>query len=222
MKYSCEIVKDLLPLYHDGVCSEESTAMVEQHLSECESCKKYYTALCESDCVEAMSCSQAEELKKAESFHSVKRRIFRKEIIAALCAVFLLLALFLGASAVMKGMEKNVVCQDHNLTVSSVDGDLVARLAGSSWDSSQIKTVSVSSDGREQTYLFFCLTDNVWDDLTTSDQVCSEAVLSYGEKGADQIDYVYYYTGDYSGIENLTAEELEELLQNAVLLWSRG
>lgn len=39
MKISCEIIKDLLPLYLDGVCSNDSKVMVEEHLAECDSCK---------------------------------------------------------------------------------------------------------------------------------------------------------------------------------------
>lgn len=39
MKYSCEVIKDLLPLYYDDVCSEESKDMVEEHLEECPSCQ---------------------------------------------------------------------------------------------------------------------------------------------------------------------------------------
>lgn len=39
MKYDCEVIKDLLPLYLDEVCSEESKQMIEQHMSECESCR---------------------------------------------------------------------------------------------------------------------------------------------------------------------------------------
>ena len=38
MKESCEVIKDLLPLYHDGVCSNDSAAMVKNHLAECEDC----------------------------------------------------------------------------------------------------------------------------------------------------------------------------------------
>lgn len=40
MKISCEIIEDLLPLYIDEVCSEESKKMVEDHLCECSACKK--------------------------------------------------------------------------------------------------------------------------------------------------------------------------------------
>lgn len=39
MKISCEIIKDLLPLYHDGVCSNDSKTLVEEHLASCDSCK---------------------------------------------------------------------------------------------------------------------------------------------------------------------------------------
>jgi hypothetical protein len=33
------MLKDLLPLYHDNVCSESSKKIVEEHLLECESCR---------------------------------------------------------------------------------------------------------------------------------------------------------------------------------------
>ena len=31
MKYPCSLIQDLLPLYHDGVCSEESNKIIEAH-----------------------------------------------------------------------------------------------------------------------------------------------------------------------------------------------
>ena len=39
MKYSCDLVKDLLPLYYDEACSKESKLVVEEHLDECEACR---------------------------------------------------------------------------------------------------------------------------------------------------------------------------------------
>jgi hypothetical protein len=38
MKHSCDLVKDLLPLYHDDVCSAGSKQIVEEHLEECAEC----------------------------------------------------------------------------------------------------------------------------------------------------------------------------------------
>lgn len=37
---SCRIIEDLLPLYVDGVCSEESKKSIELHISTCEECHK--------------------------------------------------------------------------------------------------------------------------------------------------------------------------------------
>ena len=34
----CELVQDLLPLYHDGVCSDTSRKLVDSHLETCEKC----------------------------------------------------------------------------------------------------------------------------------------------------------------------------------------
>lgn len=38
-KVSCEIIQDMLPLYYDDVCSDDSKRMVEEHLVGCHSCK---------------------------------------------------------------------------------------------------------------------------------------------------------------------------------------
>lgn len=38
MIISCNVARDLLPLYHDGVCSAESRALVEAHLKDCPDC----------------------------------------------------------------------------------------------------------------------------------------------------------------------------------------
>lgn len=38
----CNIIKDLLPLYIDGCCSEKSAHLIEEHLKSCPECKKTY------------------------------------------------------------------------------------------------------------------------------------------------------------------------------------
>lgn len=39
MKYDCDVIRDLLPLYADNACSEISRRMVEDHLQECPACR---------------------------------------------------------------------------------------------------------------------------------------------------------------------------------------
>jgi len=36
---NCEIIRDLLPLYHDGACSPASRALVEEHVAACGECR---------------------------------------------------------------------------------------------------------------------------------------------------------------------------------------
>ena len=38
IKYECELIRDLLPLYQDGVCSQSSQKAVEEHLKNCCNC----------------------------------------------------------------------------------------------------------------------------------------------------------------------------------------
>ena len=42
---NCDIIKDLIPLYIDNACSDESRYEVETHITKCESCKALYEAM---------------------------------------------------------------------------------------------------------------------------------------------------------------------------------
>ena len=45
MNKDCEIIKDLLPLYVDDVCSTETREFVEKHLKNCNECQKYFETM---------------------------------------------------------------------------------------------------------------------------------------------------------------------------------
>ena len=40
MKLPCKVIEDMLPMYYDGVCSDESATLVEEHLKECPQCSR--------------------------------------------------------------------------------------------------------------------------------------------------------------------------------------
>ena len=40
MSFPCEVIRDLLPLVQDGVASEESCRVVQEHLRQCEHCRQ--------------------------------------------------------------------------------------------------------------------------------------------------------------------------------------
>jgi len=51
MKLDCGIIRDLLPLYSDNVCSDESKSAVEEHLKECEKCRDELKSICDEKTV---------------------------------------------------------------------------------------------------------------------------------------------------------------------------
>ena len=40
MNVPCGLIQDLLPLYYDQVCSQESRSLVEEHLAGCPACRQ--------------------------------------------------------------------------------------------------------------------------------------------------------------------------------------
>ncbi len=45
MAISCDIIKDLIPLYIDDVCSDDAKKAVEKHTASCGKCRKYLDGL---------------------------------------------------------------------------------------------------------------------------------------------------------------------------------
>ncbi len=81
MKYLCNLIRDILPLYHDSICSEESKCAVEEHLQECSDCRKYYDKMCGADIVEEVSYDEEAEKKKADSLKKVNKKMKKKTIL---------------------------------------------------------------------------------------------------------------------------------------------
>lgn len=98
MKISCEIIRDLLPLYHDGVCSEESKELVEEHVAYCEECRAELAFMDEN-----LQASHAtENLKEAEAVKKMAKKWKQSKWLSLLrgvgigLGVMVLLLLFLS------------------------------------------------------------------------------------------------------------------------------
>ena len=89
MTLSCNVIQDLLPLYHDGVCSQESRAAVEAHVKECRTCAELLARMDEElDCPRAAR-EEAGPLRAIRAaWEKTRRAAFRKGALLAalLCA----------------------------------------------------------------------------------------------------------------------------------------
>ena len=92
MKLACQIVQDLLPLYEEGVCSEQSNEAVKEHLCECEVCKTLLEKTRELSKAELVCVPSAEERVVKKSFKKIRRRW----ILSVIAMVMVVPVYFLG------------------------------------------------------------------------------------------------------------------------------
>lgn len=95
----CKIVSDLLPLYIDGVVSDETKKFVEKHLNECEDCKKEYKKMSEKLVVPT---NEEVNKKDAEIIKGIKKKFknkkFRGALFSTLITLVVLVSIFLYVS----------------------------------------------------------------------------------------------------------------------------
>lgn len=66
---NCKIIQDLLPLYADGIASEETSEAVREHIAECEECGKIYEKMTENSQIieSAQNDRDVDYMKKIKS-----------------------------------------------------------------------------------------------------------------------------------------------------------
>jgi len=92
MKLPCEMVRDLLPLYHDGVCSEVSEAMVKEHLEGCANCRQVLKEIDAEIAVPGLEVEKAQPLVSIHVRWNAQKRRMLLKCLAAGAGVFVLLA----------------------------------------------------------------------------------------------------------------------------------
>lgn len=109
-RLECKTVRDLLPLYMDGICSEESQKLVDEHLAQCSDCKKIFEQM--NMPVEAPIT--ADEGKSA--LQRIKKKIRKKYVILAVITA-LLAGLWTGLSIFMQLVETPMSYEEVKVSV---------------------------------------------------------------------------------------------------------
>ena len=152
---NCDIVRDLMPLYEDGLCSEESRRAVEEHLATCGACRKLLPeglAEAEREPAAAEAAGEGGVLRGiSQEWKRQKRRSRRRGILLGMA---LLLALALLARPLLMGYLKTGAMG----TETDMAGDLLCgynRLTGEAF------AAVYEWDGREET-MDFTVPDTVF------------------------------------------------------------
>lgn len=70
----CEIIRDLLPLYIDEICSKEDTYEIEEHLKDCDKCKNIFDKM-KVDIIPIIDSEQVLAAKKPFDIIKKKNKI---------------------------------------------------------------------------------------------------------------------------------------------------
>ena len=89
----CEIIRDLLPLYIDGLTSKESNQEIEKHLKNCEECQKYYQEM--TGDIDNFSVITNEEIEDVNLIKKIKKKN-RKKALGIFVGAFVLSGVLMG------------------------------------------------------------------------------------------------------------------------------
>ncbi|MGG3737616.1 zf-HC2 domain-containing protein [Aeribacillus pallidus] len=231
MKVSCEIVKDLLPLYHDDICSIQSRIAVDEHLQECEDCKCYLASM-NNDFIRG-EFGEVAEKAKYETFKGIKKKLFKKNVkmimVSILCTVTALLGLF----SFIFHYQMPISYEDGLLNVKKAnDGVIDIVFNGDDYYASYGFTKTIEKDGEVQNVAYIYYTDSIWTKYFSNPNnnekyqfwFGNEIMVDYAKNGKaikskKGISAVYYLIGDYEDLVQMSDDEFAKYTQNAILLW---
>ena len=202
MKYTCEMIRDLLPLYLDGVCSAESRKAVNEHLLECAECQKYYLDLCSCERIEQNAYDAKRSGDIAKSYKQAKKKKLKEILPIAGIAMLVVIAFCVILTLILSGVmiiggliQKPTVhtdIADYNayIGVSEEDGHRHRLIDESIWPRSISEEMNVVEfklvyyDPWDPQYLGYMIVD--YDDAAYAKEM-------QRLKFERQMDYIGYY-----------------------------
>ena len=90
----CDIIKDLLPSYVDGLTNETTNAIIEDHLKDCPGCREELEKIRHADASPLQAKQDSAEIKHLEKAgQRSRRRLLRLSVILAVILFFGAIAL---------------------------------------------------------------------------------------------------------------------------------
>ena len=221
-KISCSVVKDLLPLYADGVLTEDSSKLVKNHLNSCPACKVQYEKMKDiSSPVKMKTASKEKAVIKR-----IRNKINLKRWLGICVTALLVIAIALGAFYGVVHKQSYLTYADTGLYV----------------ENNELRTNKpyycyYGFDSPEEGTLFIYMTTTYYESHSKNKNVIIVDDFSFAlDTDNPDVKQVYYVSEKYvkslkSGSYFVSAgseadyiannqSKLEELKKNSTLVWS--
>ena len=190
MKYDHNVIKDLLPLYIDDVLSDTSRQIVDEHLDECEDCRKYLNDLKESNKVELNITDTELEKEHADILKLMRKKIVRRNIIISLLSIFIVISIFSLSMFYLKNTAEYL--DVNQLKVEEKGNDLILEIEHEVWNQISQVRFTLSENGKEYDCIALCADTTKFDKLFSSINAMSQYTLIYNVSDENDIDRIYY------------------------------
>lgn len=114
MKITCDVIQDLMPSYIDGILSEDSRALVEEHMGTCQECRKMLEIMKEEQGKE-----QNQMRSSAATLKKIRKKLIVRRVLAATVAVILTLIVAAAGYNHWYFNEKYMTLEDSGMYVKN-------------------------------------------------------------------------------------------------------
>ncbi len=223
MKRHDELFKVISPLTQHYFTGQDKTLIIQKFLEENLDRQEYFMLQKDSDNLGAEE--QIEEQEKAKILKGIKKRIFRSNVWISILSILATVILLIAGLVFLNNYMVPVKYNEGNITIDIENNNLTAYLEGNSHHSGHSEILVVNTNGKEETNVYFFLSYSLrtklfdYNSNTQSKYIVAyDSESNYVRIGADQIDNIYYYVGDYS---NLSETDLTKVIKNGVLIWQK-
>ena len=232
MNISCKVIQDLLPLYHDSVCSPETAALVEEHLKDCDACQEEFHKLEEIPLAKNGKKEEAEK-ENVQRIKNVKKVLKKKRVRVSVITAVVVLLLCIPGWFVMN--LRFLAAKPSVLETVSVDGDILTvslKDSDSIWgcflfmdtgyleeNGQQIPVAVLSSSASPSQYLSTALSPQKGSGLSRNFSMTDLYKLLFLSSGAyyQASDELGYQPGAYP--DEFAMQEVQERAQEILADW---
>lgn len=215
---NCNIIKDILPLYVDGVVSDDTKEMVEEHLEHCEECKKEVGLMKQELYIPAE--------KEASIIKDFKRKWRNKKFIISVVSILLTGLILLGVFSFVFHYDRVVPYEESLIKIEIQDDDmLVSHYYGVSYNSiSATHPITMEIEGKEKNVIFLYYTETIAKShtrkLINGKEIRDERNFIFPLDSMENVDAIYYVEFDTRKIFN-DGNNWDTVLEDAILIWGK-
>ncbi|MEG1547240.1 MAG: zf-HC2 domain-containing protein [Clostridia bacterium] len=189
-KITCDVIGDLLPLYAEEMLSEDSKALVKEHLNGCSECKNRLSNM-------RKSMKVPPDSDKAP-LASIKKKLFRNKLMvvgisSALVVAMMLLGIIYVTEPIPLKYDSSMV------SLSELgDGCILVNVGPETagWNVSEYRSDVVDGDEIEEYTYHITLWDSLWNRYVSKGKEKSFVLNGDDGGGYRSVKAIYYYSVD--------------------------